>query len=833
MNYPATIVIPLLRQVDSWLDQCVRSALTQSVPAQVIVVRSELTPPSNLQILGRLAQTYPNLQVLVEDRAGSFPGAINKGIQHASADRVGLLLSDDWLDRDAVAELIDETADIVSTGNTVHFADGRVNEAASKDASIAVFHACATLHDKASYLEHFFLFRTEFVLAAGGLDESLGNFPGIDDYDFIWTLLERGASVAIVEKRLYNYRDHENERLTLQNADLMICNLRKILRKHGVGGSEADRILDHHAPWFGQPVYRILNKRPAAGSDLDFEAICRYATHLGLKRFVLHGPLPKEYSAEGTRDRSHYRETGRQVSVATDRKGRTRIKAPFALFGNVICTQPEHASGLFWCLDLLRSGYVYVHSSTPTGAHRQSLIKQLVRNTLGRLDWTMAVRPSEHAAVQELATPRGPRYTPDPARILMVTSTFGRGGSERQLIATASAMVARGYDVHILALGMAAPGTPTMEHEIVELGIKPEFRTDFLSVEKPFLPSFDAEPLLKIYELPNWFSERAGPVGMAIRHKRPAVVHCWLEMPGIIAALAACALGVPRVVLGQRNALGYMEGAGYTPALRDLLAIAYPALAKNPNVTIVNNSASAARQYELRFGLPSNTIRVVYNGFAPGIVRKPASHEVSEFRRRYGLNDDTPIVGTLMRFVRNKDPELWIDAAAQVAAAKPEVHFLIGGYGEMEGAIASRIKALGLDDRVILLGAVEDIGLFFAAVDVVLLTSIAEGTPNVLIEAQAAGRPVVAPNVGGVAETMINRWSGRLVGARSAEHLAHAVVSVLDEDEWRRNAGPHGRAFVAERFNADRMIRETLDIYGLEFMVFGEDAKRTEGELEH
>ena len=129
-------------------------------------------------------------------------------------------------------------------------------------------------------------------------------------------------------------------------------------------------------------------------------------------------------------------------------------------------------------------------------------------------------------------------------------------------------------------------------------------------------------------------------------------------------------------------------------------------------------------------------------------MRKPASHEVSEFRRRYGLNDDTPIVGTLMRFVRNKDPELWIDVAAQIAAAKPEVHFLIGGYGEMEGAIARRIRALGLDDRMIPVGAIDDIGLFFAAIDVVLLTSIAEGTPNVLIEAQAAGRPVVAPECG-------------------------------------------------------------------------------------
>ena len=89
MSYVATIVVPLLRQVDEWLDQSVRSALAQSVATEVIVVRSELTPASNLRILDRLARSHPNLVVMLEDPPGSFPGAINKGIRAARADRVG------------------------------------------------------------------------------------------------------------------------------------------------------------------------------------------------------------------------------------------------------------------------------------------------------------------------------------------------------------------------------------------------------------------------------------------------------------------------------------------------------------------------------------------------------------------------------------------------------------------------------------------------------------------------------------------------------------------------------------------------------------------------
>jgi glycosyltransferase involved in cell wall biosynthesis len=557
------------------------------------------------------------------------------------------------------------------------------------------------------------------------------------------------------------------------------------------------------------------NEPDQRASASELEAIYSYAARQGLKYFVLHGSRPTEYVAEQGQAHSSYRETGRAISVATSPKGRPRIKAPVAFFGSVISTQPACASSIVWCLDLLKSGYAFLHFPTPFGPQRISLIEQLARNCLARAGWAITARTSLHAAVEELAKPRKPSYAPHPKRILMITSTFIRGGNERQIITTASALVAQGYDVRILALGLTPPGTPTVEHEILRLGIKPEFLRDFLSTEKPFQPCFDAEPLLNIYHLPTWFSARAGAVGTAIRHHRPAVVHCWLEMPGIIAALAACALGVPRVVLGQRNALGHMQTSGYTEDIKTFLASAYPALARNPNMVILNNSAVEAQKYERAFGLPRKTIRVVCNGLAPDTLRKPTAYEILEFRNRFGFEAHTPIVGALMQFVRQKDPELWLEVAAEVGAAKPDARFLLGGYGEMESTITARIKALGLTEKVILVGPIEDISLFYSAVDVIVLTSIAEGTPNVLIEAQAAGRPVVAPDVGGVAEAMVSGLSGHVVAARSAKHLAEAIVTVLDDHEWRKNAAIQGPAFVAKRFGIDRMLRETLEVYGL------------------
>jgi GT2 family glycosyltransferase len=259
MNHAATIIIPLKRQNDAWLDQCVRSAVAQTAPCEVIVVRSKETPPSNLQVLETLQGESKNLRVLIEKTAGSFPGALNLGIRSANAGRIGFLLSDDWLDAKAVAHCLPLSADIVCTGLTAYYEDGlRILEGASQTLTTAEYNSRRSLEAKAAYLQHLFVFRKQVLLDVGGLDETIGNFPGIDDYDLIWTLLEHEATVAIIEKRLYNYRDHPGERLTLANKEQSIRNLEKILRKHHASDSEIRLIVADHSRWFGRPIYEVL-----------------------------------------------------------------------------------------------------------------------------------------------------------------------------------------------------------------------------------------------------------------------------------------------------------------------------------------------------------------------------------------------------------------------------------------------------------------------------------------------------------------------------------------------------------------------------------------------
>src|ERR1039457_7101384 len=131
-------------------------------------------------------------------------------------------------------------------------------EEISRTPRIRNFLQCDTLERKARYLQHFFLFRKSKLQEIGGADESLGDFPGIDDFDMIWVLLEHGATVAMVEQQLYNYRDHDGDRLTLRPSKQATAVLERILEKHGVVEPERAKILREHSKWYGRRVHHVF-----------------------------------------------------------------------------------------------------------------------------------------------------------------------------------------------------------------------------------------------------------------------------------------------------------------------------------------------------------------------------------------------------------------------------------------------------------------------------------------------------------------------------------------------------------------------------------------------
>jgi len=164
---------------------------------------------------------------------------------------------------------------------------------------------------------------------------------------------------------------------------------------------EADyrRLLEFAGISASPPVVSI-EQRP---DTLNFDAIKAYAASLGLDRFVLAGgDAAAEYAAGQSEANASYQETGRSVRVANDRNDRSRIKAPFRLFGHVVCTKPENVHGIYWCFDLLRSGYAFVHVPAPMGPEKKSLAGQFARNILGRCGLTVGSLRNPRPVLREM-----------------------------------------------------------------------------------------------------------------------------------------------------------------------------------------------------------------------------------------------------------------------------------------------------------------------------------------------------------------------------------------------------------------------------------------------
>ena len=290
---------------------------------------------------------------------------------------------------------------------------------------------------------------------------------------------------------------------------------------------------------------------------------------------------------------------------------------------------------------------------------------------------------------------------------------------------------------------------------------------------------------------------------------RPEVVHAWQDATNINVGIAAALLGVPRIVLSTRN-MAAVRFAYYHPYMWP----AYRALERLPNVVFVNNSRAGAADYARWLRLAEDRFEVIHNGFSDTHMTRPADDEIHAYKQRLGIPADALVVGGMFRFNEEKDPLLWIRTAALIAQGHKDVYFLLLGGGPLEKQMHEAAKSLVLGDRLVLPGTEKNAALAISSMDVFLLTSRYEGTPNVAIEAQWLGVPVISTPAGGTEETLDLGHTGWIVRQRDPEAIASQVNSVLDQPEIRQATSKRGPVVAHERFGIERMLRETLHVYG-------------------
>jgi glycosyltransferase involved in cell wall biosynthesis len=221
--------------------------------------------------------------------------------------------------------------------------------------------------------------------------------------------------------------------------------------------------------------------------------------------------------------------------------------------------------------------------------------------------------------------------------------------------------------------------------------------------------------------------------------------------------------------------------------------------------------SSALRKSMAEEGFPSQRIDVVLNGIDPGEL--PTYAERHFARTHLGLTKDALVVGTVARLNPVKDLGTLIRGFGTLRRAKPHAVLVIVGDGEERRALEVITRRLALTEAVRFLGQREDARALLPAFDIFANSSISEGVSLTILEAMAAGVPVVATRVGGTPEVIEHGRTGLLVPARSADAIAHALASLADDATERYVLGGRARLAVEKRFTIDRMVEQYASIY--------------------
>jgi glycosyltransferase involved in cell wall biosynthesis len=285
-----------------------------------------------------------------------------------------------------------------------------------------------------------------------------------------------------------------------------------------------------------------------------------------------------------------------------------------------------------------------------------------------------------------------------------------------------------------------------------------------------------------------------------IYRRRVDLIHVNSYVPGNYARLAAALMQVPIVI-------DHWHGFPRFNRKRRLIC---RFLGRFTDLSIA--VSQGVKDYLLQeIGLDPAKVRVVANGV--DIAALDAARPGPPVRRELGLPEDVPVIGLVGRLDHwGKGHKELFTAMARIRERYP-VHALIVGGGRREAEVRQLAENLGLADAVLFLGQRQDVPDLLNAMDVFVLPSYSEGVSLALLEAMAAGRPVIASAVGGLPEVVTDGDTGLLIPPRDADALAGALERLLGDPAWAQQLGASARDHVREHYSLERLGREINEIY--------------------
>lgn len=303
-----------------------------------------------------------------------------------------------------------------------------------------------------------------------------------------------------------------------------------------------------------------------------------------------------------------------------------------------------------------------------------------------------------------------------------------------------------------------------------------------------------------------------GPLGMIwrtfryLRARRPQILHAQLSYANMVGVLAARLAGVPVILASQRQLSNYKQK-------KPLLRWVENGLNRWATAMLVNSEA-VRRDLVQRDGLDPARIHRIYNGVVLERFEAAGAEEIARVRGELGLAQGDLVLIVVANLHPYKGHDDLLRAMARLMGKFPNLRALLPGRDQgMDERLRDLARELGLTEAVRFLGERRDVPALLAAADIAVHPSREEGFSNSILEAMAAGRPLVVTRVGGNVEQVAEGENGLLVPPQDAEALAGALETLLGDEGLRRRMGEASRARIEREFSIERTVRDTRELY--------------------
>jgi glycosyltransferase involved in cell wall biosynthesis len=306
-----------------------------------------------------------------------------------------------------------------------------------------------------------------------------------------------------------------------------------------------------------------------------------------------------------------------------------------------------------------------------------------------------------------------------------------------------------------------------------------------------------------------------------IQEFKPDIVHTHAAKAGAIGRLAAKSCKVPIII---HTFHGHVFHSYFSPSKTKIYVEIEKYLAKT-STCIIAISESQKIELSKTFNICTpEKIEIVKLGFDLLKFQENQPEKRTSFRARYNIDADEIVIGIVGRLVPVKNHFFFLEVLKAVfTITTKKVRAFIIGDGELREKIAQYAKELGLDSvdanmenrkaQLTFTSWIKEVDFVYAGLDIVALTSLNEGTPVSLIEAQAANKPVVSTRVGGVENIVLHNHTGLLSENGGKETFVKNIVQLIENEEFRKALSQGGWRHVKEQFHYERLVKEMRLLY--------------------